>query len=238
MNKKTIRVSLLLGVAALGVVTAAGFMTNSFRMFKGSNAATVQESRRLYVCLEGDWDVYGDPATPRMFIHYWGGEGVVGTTWGSCPEMTKVVSDYYDGLFYYDVPMDITAFVVKNVMGTVPKTSNQSDDILISDLFVENDYKVAVVQPWVSDFAQRMVEKADNAPMNSLQAAAVLNNIDSCSSSYAGGYNSWPQLDDLFITPSTLEGSTVVIDNFGDDTTIAAKIAYLEYRYNLDQAGV
>lgn len=150
--------------------------------------------------------------------------------------MTNVVSDYWQGLFYYDVPADVTSFLVKDSTGNVYKASNQSANIAISDLFLDGDYKVAAVKAWVIDGNKRVVGAADNAPMSSLQAAAVLNNIDSCSSSYAGGYNAWPQLNDLFISPSTLDGSTVVPDNFGDDTTIADKTAYLEAKYEYDQA--
>ena len=229
MNTKIKRASLLLGIAALGIVTSASLLTNSYHLFSQNQAATVQTDRRIYVYLEGAWDNAG-----HMYIYYWG--GAEGTTWLSCPEMTNVVSDYWQGLFYYDIPMDVTDFLVKDSTGDVSKLSNQSANILVADLFVGTDYKVATVKAWANDGVARVVGTADNAPMSSLQAVAVLNNIDSCDSSYAGGYNSWPQLDDLFISPSTLEGSTVVIDNFGDDTTIAEKTAYLEAKYLADQA--
>lgn len=192
-----------------------------------AEAATTQTQRRVYVYLEGAWDNAG-----RMFIYYWG--GTTGTTWASCPEMTKVVSDYWQGLFFYDVPIDVTAFLVKDSTGNVSKNSNQSDDIAISSLFPITDYKVAAVKGWVSDDAKRAVVAADNAPVSSLQAAAILNNINSCSTSYASGFNAWPQLNDLFISPSTLVGSTVVTDNFGGDTTITNKTAWLQAKYSLD----
>ena len=233
MDTRIKKASLLLGVVALGVVTSASLLTNSYHLFSQSGAITDQTDRRVYVYLEGPWDNFG-----HMFIHYWGGAS--GTTWETCPEMTSVVSDYWHGLFYYDIPSDVTDFLVKDSTGDVSysKTSNQSANIAISNLFLTGDYKVATVGAWVDNGASRVVGAADNAPMSSLQAAAVLNNIDSCSTSYAGGYNSWPQLDDLFISPSTLEGSTVVIDNFGDDTTIAEKTAYLEAKYLADQASI
>ena len=41
-------------------------------------------------------------------------------------------------------------------------------------------------------------------------------------------------LNDLFISPSTLVGSTVVTDNFGGDTTITNKTAWLQAKYSLD----
>lgn len=218
-------------LAALTTISlfSVGLIANSMSLLSNSQAATEQTNRRLYVYLEGAWDNAG-----HMYIHYWG--GATGTTWESCPEMTNVVSDYWQGLFFYDVPVDVTDFLVKDSSGNVSKSSNQSANMSVADLLVEGDYKVATVKSWVSDGASRLTGVADNAPMSSLQAVAVLNNINSCSSSYASGYNSWPQLDDLFISPSTLEGSTVVPDNFGDSTTIAEKIAYLQAKYEYDQA--
>lgn len=218
-------------LAALTTISlfSVGLIANSMSLLSNSQAATEQTNRRLYVYLEGAWDNAG-----HMYIHYWG--GATGTIWSSCPEMTNVVSDYWQGLFFYDVPVDVTDFLVKDSSGNVSKSSNQSANMSVADLLVEGDYKVATVKSWVSDGASRLTGVADNAPMSSLQAVAVLNNINSCSSSYASGYNSWPQLDDLFISPSTLEGSTVVPDNFGDSTTIAEKIAYLQAKYEYDQA--
>jgi len=211
---------------ALGAILTVGVgaTLSSVLPAREIEAATSQDNRRIYVYLEGGWDNAG-----HMFIHYWG--GAEGTTWKTCPEMTNVVSDYFQGLFYYDVPIDVTDFCVKDQSGNVSKTSNQSIDIAVADLFVEPDYKVATVKAWVKDEAKREAGVADNAPMSSPEAAAVLNHINSCSTSYAGGYNAWPQLNDLFISPSTLDGSTVVTDNFGPDTTIAAKIGYLQERY-------
>lgn len=231
MNKKLKRIGLIFSVAALGVVTGVSVFASSPKQVSDVEAVTAQTNQRIYVYLEGAWDNNG-----HMFIHYWG--GAEGTDWESCPEMTNVVSDYWQGLFYYDVPTDVTHFCVKDQSGNVSnsKASNQSSDIAVADLFVESDYKVATVEAWVEDTVKRVAGVADNAPMSSLQAAAVLNHIDSCSTSYAGGHNAWPQLNDLFISPSTLDGSTVVTDNFGPDTTIAAKTAYLQARYNADQS--
>jgi len=190
-------------------------------------APTTQVSRRVYVVLEQNW------GTGQMFIHYWGGD--VGTTWASCPEMTKVVTDYHNGLFYYDIPSDVTSFLVKTVTGDTTKNSDQSNDISISSIFPTNDYKAAWINEWVADGTKRVVDSNDNLPSNSGQIAAVLNHIDSCSNSYAGGYNAWPQLNDLFISSSSYEGTTVVTDNFGPDTTITDKVAYISNRYTIDQ---
>lgn len=195
-----------------------------------AEAATAQTQRRVYVYLAGGWD------SSNMYIHYWGGAN--GTTWGSNPAMTKVVSDYYQGLFYYDLNIDHTTFMVFANQNE-GKESNKSVDISVASLFVgsnpsNTDYKVAKVAAWVADGSKRLVSIENNAPMSSGQAAAVLNNINSCSTSFAGGFNAWPQLNDLFISPSTLIGSTVVTDNFGNDTTITDKTAWLQTKFSAD----
>jgi hypothetical protein len=226
MTSKSISLLTLGLVCALGVL---GSMRLANRGFE-TNAATVQTERRLYVYLVGGWD------GTDMYIHYWGGEGVTGTTWSNCPQMTRVVSDYWQGLYFYDVPVNTESFLVKNATGDVLKTSNQSDNMLIASLFVSSNYLALAVSAWVSDGTKRAVSTADTLGISSLQIVAVLNNINSCDSSYAEGYNAWPQLNDLFITPSTFDGSTVVPDNYGPDTTITGKCTYLQARYNLDQA--
>jgi len=218
-------------IAAITIsLFSVGLIANSFRLLSDSKAATVQTDRRVYVYLEGDWTV------ADMFIHYWGtGDG---TTYDTAVQMTKVVSDYWQGLYYFDIAMDVTGFLVRKASGAFTKNSDQSEDILVADLLVGTNYKAVAVKAWVANTAKRAVEIVDTAPGNSGQVAAILNHIDSCSTSYAGGYNAWPQLNDLFISPSTLDGTTVVTDNFGSDTTIAEKTAYLQTKYAADQAAI
>ena len=107
-----------------------------------------------------------------MFIYYWGGAS--GTNWASCPEMTNVVSDYWQGLFYYDVPADVTSFLVKDSTGNVSKASNQSADIAISDYFWMATTKQLFVKAWVVDGNKRGCWCADNAPMSHYKPLAVL----------------------------------------------------------------
>ena len=124
----------------------------------------------------------------------------------------------------------------------MPHNDNQTDDVLITDLNVGEDFFAVKIANAYTDTGGG-VWKRDAQLVTSLggvsseEAALVLNHIDSCSSSYAGGYNAWPpQLNDLFITPSTLDLNTVVTDNFGGDTTIGNKTTWLANQYNLDQA--
>ncbi len=229
--KKVLRDTLFTAGMLCGLMTAIvlGAKNTTFHELEVDATPTVQTDRRVYVFLEQDWGV-GD-----MYIHYWNNSGDI-TTWGSCPKMTEVVTDYYQGLFYHDLPVDATGFLVKTVTGAPTKTSDKSDDVLISSLLDSGNYKAAKVKSWVADATLRVVQIDDTLPANSGQVAAVLNHIDSCSNSYAGGFNAWPQLSDLFITPSSLTLSTVVIDNYGPDTTIGDKCDYLETRYTIDQA--
>ncbi|MFA5659994.1 MAG: hypothetical protein WC968_01170 [Bacilli bacterium] len=192
--------------------------------------AATQTDRRIYVYLEGAWD------GTDMYIHYWGGTSP-GTTWASCPIMTRVLSDYWQGMYYYDIPADVTEFLVKNATGNVTKASNQSVNILVSNLMVEENHKIVAVKGWTADSSNRLVGFSDTAPGNSGQIAAILNHINSCSDSFASGYNAWPQINDLFIESSALDLNTVVIDNFGPDTTIGNKITYLEMQYTTDGSG-
>jgi len=224
MTSKSISLLTLGLVCALGIL---GSMRLANRGFE-TNAATVQTNQRVYVYLEGGWD------TDRMFIHYWGGAS--GSTWASCPEMTQVVGDYWTGLFYFDLSMDTTTFCVKNVTGDVSINSNQSVNILVSDLLVAGNYKAVAIGAWVANGTNRTATIVDNCPGNSGQIANVLAHINSCSSSYASGYNAWPQLNDLFISPSTLNLSETVLDQFGENTTIGDKKAWLETKYTLDHA--
>jgi hypothetical protein len=228
--KKVLRDTLFTAGMLCGLMTAIvlGAKNTTFHELDVDATPTVQTHHRIYVYLEQHWGV-GD-----MYIHYWGGE--VGTTWATCPIMTEVVTDYAAGLFYYDVPIDVPYFLVKTATGDVSKTSDQSDDIEIASLFVSGNYKAAKVLSWVDNGAKRVINIDDTLPGNSGQVAAVLNHIDSCSTSYAGGFNAWPQLNDIFIAPSSFTLSTVVTDNFGPDTTIGDKCDYLEARYTIDQA--
>lgn len=206
-----------------------GLLLGFLSIFSLSNKKTVavsaatQTHRRVYAYLMGDW------TDDVMYIHYWGGAS--GTDWNNSPQMTQVVNDYWTGLFYYDIPVDATTLLVKKISGAPSINSDQSEDINVSSLFTANNFYAAGVGGWVNDGAKRVVTFADTLGGNSGQVANVLAHTDSCSDSFASGYNAWPQLDDLFITPSTLDGSTVVNDLFGRATTISDKVAMLQSQY-------
>lgn len=213
-------------------------------------AQTTQTHRRVYVYLMGGWDV------DQMFIHFWTDSGDV-FAWTESPEMTQVVNDYYTGLYFYDLPVAAIGFLVKEDSNGSEKTSDESEDILISELFVESNYKVAAVGAWANDGVKRTVTYNDYLPLTDGtndpgKVAAILSQIDSCSSNYASGYNAYPQLFDLFTNSAaqdvkdTFSTQTLFESGIGatglarpgseGQATIEEKMNYLSSRYAIDGA--
>lgn len=197
---------------------------NKLEVPKISKALTMQTHRRVYAYLEGDWTL------DQMYIYYWGGSSVGAPTFENPRLMTQVLDNYYEGLFYYDVPVDHTHCLFRKSSGAQDGNHNQSQDALIAHTYVGNNYKAIKVGPWTADGTKRTITYVDTVPINGNELAQVLSHIQSCSSSYASGYNAWPQLNDLFVTPSTFTGNETVNDNV-PPTTINNKVAMLEQEY-------
>lgn len=190
---------------------------------------------RVYAFLAGDWD-YGN-SYHDMFIHYWGGN--TGTSWSTCPKMTRVLDDYYKGLYYYDVPSDVTQCLFKDATGNTisNKSSNQSANIYLSKLKSGENYYAAEIGAWKSDSASRVVT-FKNLPMSGAQFAASLSYIhyDTCAENSANGYLAYPQVKSLMADPTDKLGfSTVVNASATEKTTIAQKLAKMEQMYNKSQ---
>lgn len=226
---KKIVVNIIVSFLCLSsVVLTAHFSGVNEDKVVAPRAATTQVDRRVYVLMKSSANPWS-----AMYIHYTG--GAVPSSATNSPQMIEVVDTYEDGIFYYDIPSDMTTFIVKNTSGTPANLAGSSVDILVSDVFLVADFKVPYIDAFVAVGDARLVTFLGNLPVWDDEAAEILNVINSCSSSYAGGYNAYPQLDDLFIAPNTLNLSTIVTDTFGPSTTIGGKMTYLETRYNLDQ---
>ena len=190
-------------------------------------AATTQTHRRIYAWTKDSWTYNGN-----VYIYYWGG---VSNDFNSPDQMTLVVNDHYNGLYYFDIPIGATHFLLKDAY--LGDGSNKTADVTVANLFTTTDY--LILETWgggSSLFLQTTVS------LNNGQVQAILSKIDSCSNSYASGYNAWPQLDDLFITPN--EGNLGFSGTYLNELspynnvqpTIGQKIAYLESSYTLDQS--
>jgi hypothetical protein len=227
MNFKKALLTTLTTIMVGGVVLSANQNTSQFE------PQAAADDKRIYVYLEGAWDG-GD----QMFIVYWGGS--TSNTFNTASAMTQVINNYWQGMFYYDVPVDTTNFLVKDrADGNGGKFSNQSVDISMSSIFLTGptNYKAVAISAWIgSDETKRNATAVDNLGLSNSDVVALLNKIDTCSTSTANGFNAYPQIDDLFFTTNTFTGSTTVEDDFGDSTTITNKKNRLSENYSRGSA--
>jgi hypothetical protein len=189
-------------------------------------------NKRIYAYLKGDWDG-GD----NMYIYYWGGSS--SNTFETAAQMTKVISNYWEGLYIYDVPNDTTNFLVRDRSGAYAGNKNQSVDISISSLFISgtpDNFKALEVGAWVADDQKRTATFVDNLGLSTSDVVLLLNKINTCSTSTSFGFNAYPQINDLFFTTNTFTGSTTVDDDFGESTTIDHKKQRLLENYNRGSA--
>lgn len=186
---------------------------------------------RIYAIMKDDW-AYS--SAKNMYIHV----NAPGWEYNDSPQMNMILNDYYEGLFYYDVPSDFNVIVLKGVSGST-RYDYQTVDINKSDVYSPNNdfnlgvYKVIYLEGTYSYGGKRNVSFG-YAPCSSAQAAEILKHeyIDSCSTSRANGYNAYPQLKKLFFDCSTWDDNTIV-DNENEiyQTTLGELKAALATRY-------
>jgi hypothetical protein len=225
---KKLTISSLSLIVLGGIVFSVG--SNEPSEFEVSASDT---NKRIYIYLKGTWDG-GDV----MYIHYFGGSS--STTFDTAVQMTQVINNYWEGMFYYDVPSDTTGFLVKDrANGNGFKYSNQSVDISMSSIFLTGptNYKAVEISAWLgSDGTKRSATFVENLGLNNSEVALLLKKIDTCSSSTSGGFNAYPQIDDLFFTTNTFDTSFSVDDDFGPTTTIGNKKQRLFENYDRGSA--
>ena len=195
MNFKKLFLTTLTTIMVGGVVLSANQNTSQFE----PQAAASLNKLRVYAYLMGDW------TDDKMFVSYWGPGFEVSFT--NAVEMTQAVNDYYQGLFFYDLPDNTTGLLLRRSSGAFTKTSDQSDDITFSDLFT-TDYKLVAVGAWTADGTKRTATLVNGAGMEASKFTGVLTHLDSCSPSQASGYNSYLQIRRLFVVET--DGSPIV----------------------------
>lgn len=193
-------------------------------------AATIQTQKRVYAYLDGAWD-----NAAGMHIHYWGGSS--GSDWNNKPAMTRVLSDYYVGLFYYDVPSNTTHVIFSAWSGDPGKNSNRTDDLPMSSLFPSGSYKAAKISGWQGDDNKYREVWYTDLAMSTGQFGAVLGHVDTCNSDYAFGFNSYPQIDELITSKSGIDRNAKVTNGPKESNapTIGAKLDYMQALYIEDQ---
>ncbi len=209
-------------------------------------AATPKTDIRVYVVRkwegENRWQFWEE----KMYIHYWGGSS--GSDYATAPEMVKVLDDYHHGLYYYDVPANTTHFMVSAFQNEGNNNLKSKNLELSEVLDKQSNNEMPFLYDWngVDGGGGNRVFGFEKAGMSTSQLAKVLGHIDSCSSSYASGYNAYPQINNLFLSNSQYDPNTTIAEGHADPgyaegggvpvlPTIGAKLDYMKYRYNEDQ---
>ncbi|MFA5235640.1 MAG: hypothetical protein WC399_02140 [Bacilli bacterium] len=209
----------LVSLAMVGGVALSVGIPNQNTQYQIQASQTLTH-RRIYLYVKpADW---GD-----VRIHYWGTG--VGNNYNEAPLM-HYIDDYWNGLYYYDVEYATTGFLIKNAYAG--DGTNKTPDILMSSLFeAGGNYKVQEI--WgTGGNGSAGIFAQDTLPASAEEVANILAEINTCSNNDASGYNSWPQLNDLFIVPNSLRESTQTVpDKFGSDPTIKQKCDAIEKFY-------
>lgn len=95
------------GDGTFGVTERKGDKFYSCRSFGGDNPAPVIETNRYYFYMPEEWD---NIMSSTLHVYWWEGTNHCGSFWPGYeanPTTTK-------GLFYYDVPKDVTSIIINN----------------------------------------------------------------------------------------------------------------------------
>lgn len=227
MIKKSILAFFGLSTLALGSTVVVA--SNSLDM-KNLKAVTPQTERRVWVVNNtgngGEWYKWDDVQLVNV-SH-------------SNAEITavKVVSDYYKGLFYFDVPSDTTTIILR---GKENKSDGHNSFGWSDDGWQTVDYTLPTLNANSSDVIYvngissnvKRTPSKGSAPMSKAQLAWLMCYYDSCNPSYTYGYNAWKQLKYDFYDPSDIDkDNTYVTEDINErnHVTLAEKAAFMASR--------
>ncbi len=230
MNLKKIITVNALFIFLIGIfLNLFGFNLVNNQIPKELNANS-EDSRRLYVWIENamDKDGWGDE---EIFIYY-SGPGVTSPTWSSRPQMNLILGAFEQGIFYYDVPAATTSFEISAWIG---ESGNgyfvnewQKSDIVT--LGAGNRFKTfKLIDSYNGgSHSGRPGMYEDTLQMSSTQFVNVINKIDSCSASYASGYNHFKDLLRIFLYSDDTYTTRIMTEiNFNNlDTENFSDVAY------------
>jgi hypothetical protein len=229
MNFKT-TLSSILTILMVGGVFLSFNTRNDISEFNLDATAT---DHRLYVVIKNSWF-----NNTNMYIWH---DGTGGAAFDNAPAMTRILDDYYEDLYFFDVPVSATKFIVKRIPGAISTGNFWQQTVDITIRYATPT--VYFVKDNTGDNTKSQFDYWNTAPMNSGQLAAVLSWIDTCSASYSSGFNAWPQLNTLFVSPSAYTGSTPVNDHLNypsdpqrESTTITNKVNRLTENYTRGSA--
>jgi hypothetical protein len=224
MLKKTLKLGITvaaLSCLGLGTVAVTSMLNKNQEL--SVNAGSTPTNYRIYLINECD-----DWSSSAIYAHYWGGSS--SSTWGSDPAMTKVVSDWSHGIWYYDIPFDTTGILFKTGAGNIP-VLNETVDLLLSS-YSSQTYVFYVKNDADPSSGKRWWDKMTTAGCNNGQLAAILGKLQVCEADYSFGYYAWPQVNKLFVRPSTYDGTYSFTNINGSVTTLADTVSTLSSLYS------
>lgn len=191
---------------------------------------------RIFSVLKGGWDQVNNET--QMWAYAFGeGENNYNAAYPGV-QMTNVLSDYWTGLWYYDLPANNTfTTVIFSNGNNYNKDSNQTVDVSLASFVTTNEegvsYHVAAyIDEWKTSDATKREVTFSGVGMSALQAAATFSatHLDVCND-----YTLYPIYRDLFITPS---GAWENEDDAGNDR-YSVNVTSNEYdgktEYTLDE---
>lgn len=95
------------GDGTFGVSDVKGEVFYSCRSFSGDNPAPVIETNRYYFYMPEDWD---NIMSSGIYVYWWEGTNNCGDFWPGYPAHYSNIK----GLYYYDVPKDVTSIILTN----------------------------------------------------------------------------------------------------------------------------
>lgn len=224
MNLKILGAIAGLSVASVGALAGVAVAQNSGK-FAATKAETVQTTRRIWVVNADNWWVNnvvvkaeGASAEPEYVNVYW------------------VYDGYYNGLGYADISSANTSVAFK---ASETETDMTASIALPDQIDALNDSADVFWLPSGKTGDHRNCYiKTDGAGLGESEMRIVLSHFATCNTSFAYGYNAYPQLMVNFWNPSnsTAKEGTVYEGNneSGKDILKTDKIAKMRELYNKD----
>ena len=240
---------LLVSIVALGLVAGSTALINSKPSFVNNiqtRAAAPTNTRRIWILNNDNWWTDNN-----FYVHAWNASGNCDTA-----KVTNILTDYYHGFGYVDVALtNATSSLSVQVVNSWGDYG-QTVTLTLPAFGGEDVIWMNSGGTWDSDHNRndRNASLGTSNGFNAGQLAAILAKYNTCSDSNTYGYNAYPQLKKNFFdkcADNVLTSTTTLADYDYDEyiqankdydqinkdhtSTVADKVAGLEYWYNLNK---
>lgn len=175
---------ILLGACAVGCIAAVGatVSSNPSLPLGQTNAVTVQTTRRIWA-----------------IDQVWSNLVLYNCDTGEELQMTKVLPSYWNGLYFYDIPVSTTKILFHNAISAWG--TNQTVDVILSGDDAWDLSEGDVFYVWKNE-DQKAGCSTGVAGCSGAELGKILSYYNTCDPSYAYGYNAYDQVMLDFVTPS------------------------------------